>query len=81
MISSQININTDNCSSETDTQTRTCCHSLCNWSKHRGVTSQSKLCPKTKVLKPGTAHYSSLIKMYTHIKTSYLPMNQISVVW
>jgi hypothetical protein len=25
--------------------------------------------------------YSSLTKMYTHIKTSYLPLNQISVVW
>ena len=26
-------------------------------------------------------HYSSLIKMYIHIKTSYLPPNQISVMW
>ena len=56
MISSQININTDNSSTETDTQTRTCRHSVRDWSKHRTVMSQTKLHPKTTVLKPGTAN-------------------------
>ena len=56
VISSQININTDNSSSETDTRTRTCRQSLCDWSKHQWAMSQSKLHPKTTVLKPGTAN-------------------------
>jgi len=84
MTSSQININIDNSSGETDTQTRTCHHSLHDRSKHWGVTSQSKYpncVRRQRCWSQELQLYSSLIKMYIHIKTSYLTLNQISVMW
>jgi hypothetical protein len=81
MMSSQININIDNSSSETGTQTRTCHHTLRDWSKHRGVTPQSKLCLKTTVLQPGTANAIAVSSRSIYIQTLCLPLNQISVMW